>query len=261
MSGDPPGCLRAIRGIVPVRVDPSDEAAMDTELLHGEMFQVDRQVGTWLAGRCVHDGHPGFVHAASLLAVDPPTHRVRALRSFIYPAPDLKRPPIRAISFGGLVRIVTWMEGDDDPLSPAGGWARLEDPPGGWLPAPALAPLDGHPDDAVDVALMFAGAPYLWGGRSSLGLDAPGLVQVALAAAGITAPRTLAGLAACCAMPQAEPARGDLTILDRSCGLMVDAHRVIHASPRHMCVVVEAADRMVAALPASQLAMLAVPAQ
>ncbi|MCA8909947.1 MAG: C40 family peptidase [Rhodospirillaceae bacterium] len=260
MSGDPPDCLRAIRGIVPVRVQPSDDAEMETELLHGETFQVDRRLGAWLAGRCGLDGHAGFVRASGLMAMAPPTHRVRALRSFIYPAPDIRRPPIRAISFGGLVRIVHWAEAEDRPDAPCGGWAKLEDPPGGWLPAPALAPVDSVPSDAVEAALMFAGAPYLWGGRSSLGIDAPGLVQVALAAAGITAPRTLAGLAACCAIPNTRPERGDLAILEYSCGLMVDGGCVVHASPRHMCVVVEPADQIVAVLPAAQLAMLAVPA-
>ena len=44
-------------------------------------------------------------------------------------------------------------------------------------------------EDFVATALAFLGMPYLWGGRTSLGLDCSGLVQVALSAAGIACPR------------------------------------------------------------------------
>ena len=39
--------------------------------------------------------------------------------------------------------------------------------------------------DFVTVAEKFLGTPYLWGGKSSLGIDCSGLVQVSLNAAGI----------------------------------------------------------------------------
>ena len=43
--------------------------------------------------------------------------------------------------------------------------------------------------DFVAVAERFLGTPYLWGGKTSLGLDCSGLVQVALSACGIACPR------------------------------------------------------------------------
>ena len=43
--------------------------------------------------------------------------------------------------------------------------------------------------DFVDVALAFRGTPYLWGGRTSLGVDCSGLVQLASEAAGLPCPR------------------------------------------------------------------------
>ena len=41
----------------------------------------------------------------------------------------------------------------------------------------------------MSVAERFLHTPYLWGGKTSLGLDCSGLAQTALTAAGIAAPR------------------------------------------------------------------------
>ena len=64
--------------------------------------------------------------------------------------------------------------------------------PGG---AGAVIASDVEPHDApaasdfVAVAERFVGTPYLWGGRTSLGLDCSALVQLSLMAAGKGAPR------------------------------------------------------------------------
>ena len=43
--------------------------------------------------------------------------------------------------------------------------------------------------DFVAVAERFLDTPYLWGGRTSEGIDCSGLVQTALTAAGVASPR------------------------------------------------------------------------
>ena len=57
--------------------------------------------------------------------------------------------------------------------------------PAGAVVVQHLAPLDAVETDWVAVAERFLGAPYLWGGKTSLGIDCSGLVQVALHACGI----------------------------------------------------------------------------
>ena len=56
-------------------------------------------------------------------------------------------------------------------------FARLAD--GSFVPARHIAELDRFAPDFVAVAERFVGVPYLWGGKTRLGVDCSGLVQVA----------------------------------------------------------------------------------
>jgi cell wall-associated NlpC family hydrolase len=106
-----------------------------------------------------------------------PTGRVSALRTLVFPGPDIKQPPLEALSFGSRVTVAR-REGE---FAVSG--------TGGFIPACHIAPIESREPDFVAVAERFTGTPYLWGGRSSLGLDCSGLVQIALQSAGMKCPR------------------------------------------------------------------------
>ena len=115
--------------------------------------------------------------SAALGAPSAPTHRVAALRTHAYPGPAIKLPPRMALSLGAQLTIVG-REGD---------FAVSED--GLYLWSRSLAELSANEPDWVAVAERFIETPYLWGGRTSEGIDCSGLVQTALMAGGIASPR------------------------------------------------------------------------
>ena len=115
--------------------------------------------------------------AALTAQVRAPTHRVKALGTSLYPAPDIKASPWLPISMNALLCVAELGQT----------FTKLAD--GSFVPTRHIVEIDRFAPDFVAVAERFVGVPYLWGGRSRLGLDCSGLVQVALQAAGIECPR------------------------------------------------------------------------
>ena len=214
----------------PLRRAPRHDAALDTEALYGErvtVFDIDGEGWAW--GQLDSDGYVGYLPANALVApADAPTHRVSAPRTFLYAQPDIKTPPLEPLSFGSLVAV---KRGE-------GGFALTER---GAIFAKHLAPLATREPDIATTAQKFIGTPYLWGGRTSLGLDCSALVQLSLAAAGIFCPRDSdmqeRALGAPVSLEQAR--RGDLVFWKGHVGIIFDADSLIHANAFHMAVAVE----------------------
>ncbi|MDJ0975670.1 MAG: NlpC/P60 family protein, partial [Planctomycetota bacterium] len=161
------------RGVIDLLRAPDTSASIDTQLLWGEALTVFDVQGEWAWVKSHQDGYVGYTLAAAL--DEPwgePTHHVQALRTFVYPEPDLKAPALDTLSFTSRVRIT----GEHERFAELAG--------GGWVFAPHLAAPDDRSPDHVATALRFLGTPYRWGGRTSVGLDCSALVQLALDRAG-----------------------------------------------------------------------------
>jgi cell wall-associated NlpC family hydrolase len=111
--------------------------------------------------------------------------------------------------------------------------------------------------DFVAVAERFLGTPYLWGGKTSLGLDCSGLVQVALAACGIAAPRDSDVQEKALGKPLASSTdlsklrRGDLLFWKGHVAIVRDEATLIHANAFHMAVVIEPIEEAIARIRAA----------
>jgi len=222
--------MQVIEASAPLRRAPQADAPLETEALHGESVMVYDEAEGWAWAQLDRDLYVGYLPLAALGATASPTHKVAALRTHAYPGPSIKVSPRMALSLGARLTIVR-RDGD---------FAVIED--GLHLWARHLAELGSREPDFVAVAERFLETPYLWGGRTSEGIDCSGLVQTALAAAGIAAPRDSDMLEASLGAPipiDGALTRGDLVFWRGHVGIMRDDATLLHANGWHMKVVSE----------------------
>ncbi|MBZ6076585.1 C40 family peptidase [Microvirga puerhi] len=225
---------RVARPFTAVHRHPAPDAPVDTQAIWGESVTVYDEHEGWAWVQLRDDGYVGYVRSADLGAPGAePTHRVSAVRTFIYPGPNLKLPHDTWLSLNAKVA-VTDVEGN---------YARLAT--GGFVYAPHLTALGTFENDYTAVAERLLHTPYLWGGKTSLGLDCSGLAQTVLAAAGIPAPRDSdmqeqqLGTSVAVTPDLGGLRRGDLVFWKGHVGLMLDATRLIHATGHTMTVTIE----------------------
>jgi cell wall-associated NlpC family hydrolase len=222
----------------PVRREPAPDAPLDTEALHGERVTVYDQNGEgWYWGQLSSDGYVGWMPANALRPPgSPPTHRVAALRTFVFPGRSIKAPPVDALSLGSHVAVRPQQRDLSDGLTDLAS--------GLCIPTRHLAPIESKEPDFVAVAERFVGVPYLWGGKTSLGVDCSGLVQIALTTSGVACPRDsdMQERALGAPLPINDLAglrRGDLVFWKGHVAIVRDRQSILHANAFHMAVAVE----------------------
>jgi cell wall-associated NlpC family hydrolase len=231
---------RVVVPSAPLRSVPRREAPFDSELLCGEIFRVfgDTEDG-WSWGQCETDDYVGYVRLDRLGPLAPePTHRISALRTFVYPGPDMKLPPAAALSIGSRIALAGEVETRGTVFRMLAGGERA-------IVAAHVEPIDAaQARDFVAVAETFLHVPYLWGGRTSLGIDCSALVQLSLMVAGVSAPRDTDMQLASLGIVLEEGLgaalrRGDLVFWPGHVAIVGAPDRIVHASGHHMAVVSE----------------------
>lgn len=224
--------MQVVAPTAPLFGAPRSDGPMHSEMLFGETLMCyERTEDGWCWGQMTGDHYVGYVPSDLLVpAVTEPTHRIGSLRSFVYPGPSIKSAPVMALSFGSQLTIVQ----DKDGFSALAG--------GGFVISGHLFPIDYMAEDPAIFATMMAGAPYLWGGRSSLGMDCSGLVQLAFQACAIPCPRDSdmqereIGHAVSFA---SRLRRNDLVFWKGHVGIMLDTDTLLHANGHHMACIHE----------------------
>ena len=217
-----------IRGRASLRHRPSDDASQDSELLLGEPVTVYERKDGWAWVQAQTDSYVGYMREAALGAVVVADARVILPLTPLLSAPDVTSPlrdllPLNAQVKRGAVN------------------GQFVEVSGGFVHQRALAASGQTAPDFVATAEQFLSTPYVWGGKTFQGLDCSGLVQIAVQAAGMAAPRdtdmmenTLGH-----AVLEKKLKRGDLVFWKGHMGVMRDAETLLHANAYFMRVTSE----------------------
>lgn len=212
---------RALIGIVPLREEPAHRSQQVSQLLFGETYTVLEEQRDWLLIRCTHDGYEGWMPANQFAEnVSGLNYAINTQLITMVRCDD----EIFPVSLGALVPHDTWLV-DGKKYSVA-------------EQIPAI--LEDHLSAIQHYSRLCIHAPYLWGGRSPLGIDCSGFTQLIYRLLGKSVKRD--------AWQQAdegvtvnfvnESRPGDLAFFDNEegrithVGIILNNHQIIHASGR-----------------------------
>jgi len=218
--------------VIPGRIEPTSKSEMITQLLFGEHFTVLRQQGDWLYIRCAFDNYECWIDIKQCQEISQETfnelesREITCSMELMYVLEDSERGHYLPIVIGSSL---PYFDGKTCNLE---GFEYVFDGQTNTVKHGDIQQF------IIDTAYTYLNAPYLWGGKSPLGIDCSGFTQTVYKIAGHKLNRD--------AYQQAdqgvtlgfidEGVAGDLAFFDNEegriihVGILLGGGKIIHAS-------------------------------
>ncbi len=171
---------------VPVRSEPSDRSEMVTQILFGETFSILEERGDWMLIRMHLDNYEGWIdRKQSTLVTDEFIEKTNNSLNHVV----VDKTAVCYCKYDSTYILLS--KGCHLPLL-ANNTFHLGDNEYTTINKGKAIPRKFHTSRIADMAMDYLNTPYLWGGRSIMGIDCSGLVQVVYHMCGTDLPRDAA---------------------------------------------------------------------
>ncbi len=228
--------------VLSLQSQPDESAEQLSQVLYGEQLHIVDIDRDWKKCEHIESGLTGFLRSDELSEnlVDS-THVVNVPYAYLYERPEHESPTTRILSMNSHIQLT----GQSKPLIfPSGSFsATVEELSSGeWIITKAVDDVGQYSTDPFLIANQLMNTPYLYGGRSYLGLDEGGLIEVVLRRCGFSIPHMrenelrnyFDGLSEDHQLLKFLKSQN--FDFDRL-GFVSDDHQIIYASTDEMCVV------------------------
>jgi hypothetical protein len=213
--------------IVPMRAEAADQAEMVNQIIFGEHFKVLESRKKWSRIRLAHDSYEGWISNKQWIEISEEDYKqlgkdVSTITTDILDI--ITKEHHQPIVIGSILPFYK------------SGYSLLNNEMYQFdgLTTPGFV----KKEKLVENALMYLNAPYLWGGRSPLGIDCSGFSQMVYRLQGVNLPRDAYQQAeigtTLSFVEESEP--GDLAFFDNNegeithVGIILEDNHIIHAS-------------------------------
>ena len=202
-----------------INSNSSSNSEVVSQILYGEKFKILSSKKEWLKIKTNFDNYIGYIKKSKFNKIFEPTRKIYKLKSKIFKKKNNKFSPTNNfLYFGSGISVKNKSKN------------FIEFEKNKWIKKTDTKTIDHYNDNFLKIFKLFLGSKYLWGGKTSKGIDCSALIQIYFYYNRIFFPRdTKDQIKFCKKKTNRKLSKGDIIFWKGHVGICINNYKFIHA--------------------------------